>query len=430
MRRVLIITYYWPPGGGAGVQRWLKFAKYLPHFGWQPVIYTPENPELPVIDESLLKDIPKEAEIVKQKIWEPYEWYKRFAGRKGEKINTGFLNEKGKGGMAEKIAVWLRGNLFIPDARKYWINPSVNFLNDYLKQHPVDAIISSGPPHSMHIIALKLKQRNNIKWIADFRDPWTNIDYYQDLMLTSYADKKHHQMEREVLAHADVVVAVGKTMAQEFKSISGKNIEVITNGYDDDDVNRSTVTLDSKFTIAHIGTLVKSRNPEQLWKVLSDLVTNSDFASDFKLVLTGKVDFNVKQSLDKNGLLQYTEFIEYLPHDEVIKVQQRSQVLLLILNNTQNAKGILTGKLFEYMSAKRPVLCIGATDGDAAEIVSSTETGITCNFDDGNKMKQSISHFYQLYKSGGLTINANGVERYSRKSLTEKLVEHLNYLVK
>ncbi|MBE9481851.1 MAG: glycosyl transferase family 1, partial [Bacteroidetes bacterium] len=175
MKKVLIITYYWPPSGGAGVQRWLKFVKYLREFGWEPIVYTPENPEAPDIDNSLEKDIPDNLTVIKRKIWEPYTAYKKFIGQeKEQKINAGFLSENKKPKLSENISVWIRGNFFIPDARKFWIKPSVKFLTNYLKNNPVDAMISSGPPHSMHMIALGLKQRLGIPWLADFRDPWTN----------------------------------------------------------------------------------------------------------------------------------------------------------------------------------------------------------------------------------------------------------------
>jgi hypothetical protein len=220
MKKVLIITYYWPPSGGAGVQRWLKFVKYLREFGWEPIVYTPENPEAPATDTSLLKDIPANITVIKQPIWEPYNLYKGFIGqKKEEKINAGFLSEKKKPGLAEKIAVWIRGNWFIPDARRFWIKPSVKFLSEHLRGNPVDVIVSTGPPHSMHLIALKLKKKLNIPWLADFRDPWTTIDFYDKLMLTKSSDKKHKGLELEVLKNADKVVTVSWNWSKDFKKI-------------------------------------------------------------------------------------------------------------------------------------------------------------------------------------------------------------------
>ena len=190
MKRVLIITYYWPPSGGSGVQRWLKMSKYLPEYGWQPVIYTTENAEYPIVDPSLEKDVSPEAEVIRRPITEPYTFYKKFLGIKQEEtVKVGFTQEeKKKKSWKSGLSMWIRGNLFIPDARRWWVKPSVKYLKKYLQEHPVDAIISTGPPHSMHLIAMKLKEATGLPWIADFRDPWTEIDYYQDLHLTRRSD--------------------------------------------------------------------------------------------------------------------------------------------------------------------------------------------------------------------------------------------------
>ncbi len=431
-KKVLIISYYWPPGGGAGVQRWLKFVKYLPHFGWTPVVYAPLNGEMPVADASLEKDIPTGTEVIRQPIWEPYDAYKKFVGAgKHEKINTGFLTERKKPGFFEKISVWMRGNLFIPDARCYWIKPSIKFLLRYLEQNPVDALVSTGPPHSLHLIALAISKQTGIPWLADFRDPWTRIDYYHDLMLTSYANRKHHQLERAVITDASRVVVVGNTMKKEFESDYKRSVDVITNGYDEADVSVQPVTHSGKFTLAHVGTLVRSRNPVALWETLGSMAASDPaFARDLELRLTGKVDFAVKESISQAGLTPYVQFIDYLPHDQVIAEQQRTFALLLILNDTPNAKGILTGKLFEYLAARRPILCIGPPDGDAASVIAETGSGITCNFKDQNSMHQVITEWYNKFKSKTPHQSGTGIEKYSRKNLTERLVSMLNEMQK
>ncbi len=442
MKKVLIITYYWPPGGGAGVQRWLKFVKYLRKFGWEPVIYTPENGEIPVEDPSLMKDIPEGVEIIKTKIWEPYNLYKKFVGQKSnEKINTGFLTEKKKPSLLQKISVWIRGNLFIPDARKFWINPSIRYLTNYLKTKPVDVIISSGPPHSMHLIALGLREKLNLPWIADFRDPWTHIDYYKDLMLSESADRKHHRLEMEVLQKADRVLVIGETMKKEFQELftiglnssekkSFDKFHVITNGYDEDDIIKANITLDKKFSIAHIGTMVRTRNPEMFWKVISIFRDQSfEFANALEIKLVGKIDHSVWESIDKYKLTKFVNQVDYLPHNEVTKVQQQSQLLLLIVNNTHNAKGILTGKLFEYLAAKRPILCIGPTYGDAANIIQETESGVTVDFKDENKMTEWLKKYFSSFIQGSLRVNSKEIENYSRETLTGKLSSLMNELV-
>ena len=430
-RKVLIITYYWPPGGGAGVQRWLKFVKYLNEFGWQPIVYTPENGEMPVLDDSLAADIPNDTLVIKTPIWEPYDFYKKLVGaKKHEKINTGFLTERKRPGLKEKLAVWLRGNFFIPDARCFWIKPSVSFLNKWLSENNVDAIVSTGPPHSMHLIAQKVSVRNRIPWLADFRDPWTNIDYYKDLMLTGWADRRHHDLEKSVVSVADRVVVVGPTMQHEFSEKYHRNIDVITNGFDTDDVLHADTIRNDKFVIAHVGTLVRTRNPVNLWNVLSDLISeHADLRKDLSIRLTGKVDLAVRNSLASAGLEKYVTYVDYLPHDLVAGEQKSASVLLLILNDTPNSKGILTGKLFEYLASSRPVLCIGPEDGDAAAIIHETHSGVTCDFDEKEKVRQALLNFYREHKSGTSSANRTGIEKYSRKALTAKLASILDEMI-
>lgn len=435
MKKVLVLTYYWPPGGGAGVQRWLKFVKYMRDFGWEPIVYTAENGEMPVIDESLQKDVPKGVTVLKTPIWEPYSFYKRFIGRKKEdKINASFLNENKKTGITQKISIWIRGNFFIPDARKYWIKPSIGYLDTYIKENKIDYVISSGPPHSMHMIALGLKTKNkNLNWIADFRDPWTNIDFYEKLMLSSFADKEHHRQELSVLNKADLVVSIGEGMNREFiniyKNAGGLNTEkfkVITNGFDSDDLDGTEITKDKKFSLAHIGTLVKDRNPDVLWKVLKTLISkNAAFAAQLEIKLVGKIDIYVKEQIAHFGLTSYVNKIDYLPHDEVIREQQRSKVLLLLVNNTKNAKGILTGKFFEYMASRVPIIAIGPPEGDLAHILNKTQTGLISDFKDEASLEKNLLSYFEKTTP---VANLDEINKYSRKELTKELCKLLDHL--
>jgi glycosyltransferase involved in cell wall biosynthesis len=424
MKRVLIITYYWPPSGGAGVQRWLKFTKYLRDYGWEPVIYTPQNPEAPANDDSLLDDIPERLEVVKTKIWEPYSWYKKFIGQNAaEKVNAGFLSEKKKPGPAEKISVWVRGNLFIPDARKYWIKPSIKYLINYLKEHPVDAIVSTGPPHSMHLIALALKQKTGVRWIADFRDPWTQIDFYHRLQLSKWADRKHHRLEKKVLTTADSVVTVSPTCARDLEKISGKKVDVITNGFDPDDFEHLKNIKSNRFEVLHIGAINKDRNAENLWKALAELCAeNGDFRNKLLIKFIGKTDYTARQSIQKNHLEEYLQLIPYLPHKEAIGHSSTASLLLLPLNNTPTVKGIVTGKLFEYLAMQKPILCIGPTDGDSARIIKETQTGATFDFEDKEGIKQYILDTFQKKST---PFNAGNTAPYNRKVLTGEMAEIL-----
>jgi glycosyltransferase involved in cell wall biosynthesis len=437
-KRVLIITYYWPPTGGAGVQRWLKFVKYLREFGWEPIVYTPSNPESPDDDPSLVNDIPEKVNVIRTEIWEPYNLYRKFTGvKKTDKINPAFHTDQKKVSARQSFSVWLRGNLFIPDPRKYWIKPSVKFLADWISKNPVDVIISSGPPHSMHLIGRGLHRKTNIPWVADFRDPWTNLDFYDDLKLSGWADRKHRRLERSVLEEANVVLSVGKTMNAEFvqmmkdykSSTDLSRFRVITNGYDESDVFKGQIERDKKFSIAHLGTMSLARNPEVLWKALKKLSDEDPvFKEDLEIKLVGKTDGSVIESVRSYGLGDSLNVVSYLPHHEVVKIQKQSQLLLLVLNNTRTAKGILTGKFFEYMSAKQPILAVGPVDGDAAEILLQSHAGTIAGYNDHDLMYAQVKDFYAKYKSGNLKIDSRGVEKYSRKELTGQLANVLNSL--
>lgn len=432
MKRVLIITYYWPPSGGSGVQRWLKMSKYLPEYGWQPVIYTTENAEYPSLDPSLEKDVNPEMEVIRRPIVEPYSFYKRFLGAKNEgSIKMGFIQEKEKkSGWKESLSLWIRGNLFIPDARCLWVKPSVRYLKSYLKDHPVDAIISTGPPHSMHLIAMRLKESLGIPWIADFRDPWTEIDYYNDLHLSRWADRKQHRLEREVLTKADKVVTVAPDGARRLGRLGSRNVRTIYNGFDRDDDANTMVTPSEKFTLTYLGVLSKVQNPEYLWEALGEIAKeNPTFAQNLNIRMVGQIDNSVVRSIEAQGLSPFTSYSPYVPHSEVSAIHRSSTLLLLLLmpDSEPRAKGLVTGKLFEYMASGRPILCIGPEDGDAARILRETHAGQTVSFENKEKMKAVVQALYQRFMDNGLPSNeSKEVEKYSRKAMAAEYGRLLN----
>ena len=423
-KKVLIITYYWPPAGGSGVQRWLKFSKYLRDFEIEPVIYTIDNPSYPILDKSSESEIPKDLEILKQAIFEPNSMLS-FFGRNNKKESAGFLNPNPT--FLGKIVQYIRANYFIPDARKFWIQPSVNFLSNYLENNHIDAIITTGPPHSMHLIGLELKKKLGIKWISDFRDPWTEIDYFQQLPLTKKATKKHQDLEQEVLINSDMVVVVGETMKDKFLKHTNR-IEVLTNGFDTIETSL-TQELDEKFSITHVGLMNSDRNPTILWKVLNEISnTNPNFKNDLRIKLIGKLDDAVIQDLkvfDHNTI----ETIPYLDHKDVGKYQASSQILLLSINEVPSAKGIITGKIFEYLQAKRPILAIGPEDGDAAMILKNTNAGTIVGFKNKTALKATILNLYKDYKEGVLFVKSVNIEQYHRKNITSQLAEVIKKVV-
>ena len=422
-KKALIITYYWPPAGGSGVQRWLKFVKYFRDFGIEPVVYTVENPKYPILDESLAKDIPQGIEVLRLPIWEPNNLIAFFGKKKTE--SAGFINPNPS--LFGKILQYIRANYFIPDARKFWVKPSTDYLKKYLKLNKIDVVITTGPPHSMHLIGLNLKKELNIKWIADFRDPWIEIDYFQQLPLTKKSIEKHRFLENEVLKNADAVLVVGKTMQENFSTFNS-NVITVTNGFDEA-LTDGNVTLDSKFTITHIGLMNADRNPKMLWEVLSEIISeNKEFAADFELKLIGKIDTSVINDISKHKLTKNVQIIDYVTHDKVVEFQQKSQVLLLIVNNVPSAKGIITGKIFEYLMAKRPILAIAPTNGDLAEIIKETNGGSVVDFEDKQTLKLALLNLYAKFKLGNLTADSKNIAQFHRKELTKKVSE-LIYII-
>lgn len=415
--KVLIITYYWPPAGGSGVQRWLKFVKYLQDFGITPIVYTVRDPNYAITDSSLLEEVPEGVEILTKEIWEPNDVLSKFK-RKSTKASAGFLTANPT--LFGKLLQYIRANFFIPDARKYWITPSVKYLKSYLLEHPVDAIITTGPPHSLHLIGLNLKKELGVRWISDFRDPWTAIDYFHQLPLTQKAKQKHFELEERVVKNSDVVLVVGKTMKKAYEKLN-KNTYVLPNGFDttkDDDLS---FELDRQFSITHIGLMNADRNPHVLWEALNELCKeNKEFRKDIRIKLVGKVADEVITSIQDYGF-DFIEYIDYLPHHEVKKYQRQSQLLLLAINKVPSAKGIITGKIFEYLQAERPILAIGPEDGDLAEIIKSTETGVIVDFENKKTLKTALFEYYKAYQQKELVIDPKGIVQYHRKKITEEL---------
>jgi hypothetical protein len=421
-KKLLIVTYYWPPAGGPGVQRWLKFVKYLPDFGVQPIVYIPENPTYPIVDENLVREVSNKAIILKRRIFEPYQLASFFSKNKTKKISSGIIPNQRKQSFLDKTFLWIRGNLFIPDARFFWVKPSVSYLEKYIKENNIDTIVTSGPPHSLHLIGLQLKQKTNVKWFADFRDPWTTIGYHKSLRLSNYAAKKHKILEHQVLNAADSIIVTSKTTKIEFQAITSKPISVITNGYDVENVEKQT--LDSKFSLAHIGSFLSERNPKILWESLVELINEvPDFKSHLEIKLIGAVSQEVLETITQFGLNSYLNNLGYVSHSEAIAHQRKSQVLLLIEIDSEDTKSIIPGKLFEYMVSNRPIVAIGPKDSDFAEIITQTNTGVFFEYSEKAKLKTVILEYYNQYLEGKLQSNGVGLQKYSRKNLTKELVQ-------
>ncbi|MDP9954923.1 glycosyltransferase involved in cell wall biosynthesis [Epilithonimonas hungarica] len=446
-KKVLIVTYYWPPAGGPGVQRWLKFAKYLPEFDWKPIIYTPENPSYPLVDETLTKEVPENLKIIKTNIWEPYQLAEKFS-KSNKKFKGGQFDVGKNQSFMSKLSIFIRGNFFIPDARKFWVRPSIQFLKQYLKENNIDVLVTTGPPHSLHLIGLGLKKElPNLKWIADFRDPWTEISYYKHLKLTSGSDRKHRQLEKSVFENADLTLATSYTDAENFKK-NGANAFCITNGFDESENSRvgeleserirksegnetlkspNPKTLKTKFTLSYVGVLEQLRNPENLWKALENLCkTNSYFANDLELKFVGRVDDKILNEIESSVLKNNIKNLGYLSHNDSVNEMQNSDLLLITNFPNESSKGIIPGKLFEYLATGKQIISFGPKDADVETILNKTKAGKHFDYQSNLGILEFISSLYEDWKSGKSIQNEANINEFSRKELTKKLVELLD----
>lgn len=411
------------------MQRWLNFTKYLPEKGWKPIVYTPENPDFEIQDDSLLQEVNPEVEVIKRPIWEPYKLHQLVFGKKQKKGNKAGLVESGKSGYWSN---WIRGNLFVPDPKIFWRKPSVRFLSDYLKRNKIDAIISTGTPHSMHLIALSLKRKfPQIPWVADFRDPWTELDMLKSYHIHPLRMKKYRSYEKSVLKMADLCITTSKVWANDFERLGARKCIAITNGYDERDFEQEVKPY-TQFVISHFGLLNHLRNPSSLWNALEALCAeNQTFREKFELHLGGTISSeNLAELKNFTHLKKAVKVFPYLSHKEVVKEYLKSSVLLLLLFNSESGKGNIPGKLFEYLAARRPILAFGPDKGDSAQIIEDKQAGSFFLYEKENvtEIKKAVWEAFQLHQNGEVLPARNGISMFSRRATTAALAEHLNSL--
>ena len=425
MKRVLIITYHWPPSGGITVLRCLKIAKYLRDFGWEPIIFTAENAAYQYLDFSNEKDIPEGLEIHKVPITEPINAFKFFSGRKkNAPLQNITANSSRKKTIIDKLGMWVRGNFFIPDARFMWIKPSVSYLSDYLKNNPVDAIFTDGPPHTNTVIGMRLSQRFGIPWLADFQDPWTQVDYYSELYIGKRADKKHNALEQEVFNTAKKITIASPAWKTDLESIGARNVDVLYYGYDEADFEGFQSIKNDVFTIVHAGLLGSDRNPIGFFESLGKLIEqHPDLAANIQIQLAGEVDYSVQQTIEANGLAQVTKYFGMISRQEVLNLYAASSLLLLPVNKAANAKGRIPGKLFELLRTGKPMVVFGPDDGDVKHLVEEKRRGSSFEYMDITSIGMYLEKV--LLKSEFENFDPSlSVEEFSNRKLTEK-VAHL-----
>lgn len=427
MKKVLIITYRWPPDGGIGVLRCLKFAKYLREFGWEPIVLTVKNPSYQYLDYANEKDIPKDIEIHYVPFWEPTSLFKVISGRKKKApLQNITSNSSKKRSIVDKLGIWIRGNFFIPDARKNWIKPSVRYLDKYLESNHVDAILTDGPPHTNTVIGMRIAHKHNIPWLADFQDPWTQVDYYSQFYIGKRADKRHKALEQEVFRTANKITIASPSWKTDLESIGAKNVDVIYYGYDEDDFAGYNAQEQEEFVIFHGGLLGDDRNPETLLSCLAEIIEKKpDEGSKIKIKLAGDVDYTVVSTLEKYNLMDKTELMGMIPRKDVLKQFETASLLLLPINKADNAAGRIPGKLFEMMRTGKPILVLGPDNGDVKGIVESNQLGKSYEYDDKNGIMNFLDRAITEREFDNFD-PTNNIEKFSNRALTSDIAKYLD----
>lgn len=432
-RRVLILSYYFPPAGGPGVQRVLKFTKYLPEFSWTPLVLTVRQGAYPAEDPSLGDEVPAEAQVYRTTSWDPHRLYARLVGRSDDGVAVGSL-EGQEQRWTEQLAQWVRANLFLPDARVGWVPFAVWRGQQVLAEADVDVILTSGPPHSTHLIGAALQGYTGVPWVADFRDPWTDINYYHELPHTSWAQRLDATLERMVVHRARAVTTVSPTwrdlLFQKTDRSDAGAFSVVQNGYDPDDLSPNGAPSDEEFAITHVGSLYASRNPEGVWRAVRRLRDTSRVPK-LRIRLVGTVDPTVHDSLRQHGLGDITEHVSYVPHTEAVDYMRKAGLLLLSIERFPAASGMMTGKIYEYLASGRPVLGVGPAEGDAAALLRKTDGGTVFGRNDVSEMQHFIQAHYEDWdrEAPRPGASSSSLAPYRRKAQTGELAAVLDDVV-
>ena len=428
--RVLVLSYYFPPAGGPGVQRALKFVKYLPECGWTPTVLTVRQGAYPAHDPSLADEVPRQATVHRTPSLDPHWFYARLTGRSDDdQVDVGSVQGREEG-WVELVGRWVRANFFLPDARVGWVPFAVWRGRQVLAEQRVDAILTTGPPHSTHLSGALLQATTGVPWVADFRDPWTDINYYDELPHTRWARRLDAALERLVLRRARAVTTVSpswRDLLSRKANLDSSAVTVVQNGFDADDIapGPSDPSPDT-FALTHVGSLYASRNPTALWRALRRL-QEANAVPALRIRLVGTVDPNVRESLRAHGLMGRTEIVPYVPHDEAVEHMRRAGLLLLSIEEFPAAEGMMTGKIYEYLAAGRPVVGVGPPTGDAAALLRTTEGGQLFGREDASGLARYIRGQYEAWADGTPRAGANpeALRPYRRRTQANQIASVL-----
>lgn len=435
MKKILIITYYWPPSGGSGVQRWMYFAKYLPDFGFEPFVLTvdPLFASYKFIDESFQKNIAS-IRVFKTASSEPFNIYSKLIGKsKEEAIPQGFTGESNPG-ILQKLSRFVRGNFFIPDARRGWVKYAIKEAEKIITREKLDIVITTGPPHSSHLIGLRLKKKFNLKWIADFRDPWTELYYNRLFYRTPIAKSIDRKLEQKVLNEADLILTIGPSMARMLmKKIGKKNenaekVSYIYNGYDQEVFsNLKKDNTNDCFTICHLGILSDNQPIDGFIEGMRRLYDSNDIINQpVKLQLIGKIAPGILIKLRSEIPELKLEIKDYMPHEEAMQQIMNADLLFNSLAEVPNGKYLVSGKLMEYIATGNPILCLGDENGDAAFLLNQFKDAKVFDRLNVDGIYRHILKIYNLWKSGEKNAELILNEKYSRYDTTRQLAEIIN----
>ncbi len=404
--KLLLISYYWPPSGGSGVQRWLNFSNNLVKKGWDITVFTAKNANYPIIDNGLNRIVDKSIKVFRIPILEPTRFLKK---NNSDNINSSnFIN---------KFILWIRANIFFPDSRMFWIKKVAKQASDYIKQNDINCLITTAPPFSTHIIGLKIKRKTNIKWISDFRDPWSDFFQFKLLPMTSYQKNKHSNFEKKCLSFSDAVITTSPSLTKKF-SLINSNSYTITNGFNSFKKNVET----DKFLLMYSGVMKSIQNPKNLWKILNEIcIENKDFSNDLMVRFIGDFDNEIIANKDIKLIESKVKFEEYIEKSKLDIEISKANVLILTSVNLKDANNIIPGKLFYYFSFKRPIIAFSNLNSDVSDIISKSKTGKVFDFMSHVDLKNHILELYSEYRSKKNSFDPTGIASYSYKNLSENV---------